>query len=320
MQVFEQRAKADKQNTLDPTAYSYTIVIPTLNARKYLPELLPKLSPAKAIFIDSSSNDGTASYIRSAGFTVFSIERAAFNHGKTRNLCLDLCTSDFVVFMTQDARPLNDDLFTQLLFPFADKNVAATYARQIPRGNAAILERLEREFKYPDLSLNRSNPGEYLPPLAPNFLSNSCAAYRMSIFRDLGGFIETEIMGEDAIYALKAKSSGYRIKYVSDAVVIHSHSYSPIQRLQRYFDTGVYRSRSSNAHRLTAKKDMNHGLIYVRYILLRLLSEKHFRHIALFLLNSLVDFIGYSLGRQNHLLPISWRKKMSMNSAYWEQY
>lgn len=323
MHIFDRQidiGTTSEQSNIDAVQEGYTTVIPTLNARSYLPELLPKLASERTIFIDSSSSDGTAQYLRDAGYTVISIERSTFNHGKTRNLCLDLCTTEFVIFMTQDACPQDDTLFTRLLAPFCDEAIAATYARQIPRKDASLLEILDRQFKYPNKSEIQSLETRDLLGARTYFMSNSCAAYRMSIFRALGGFIETEIMGEDALYAFKAISQGYRIAYVSEATVIHSHSYSLLQRLRRYFDTGVYRSnnKDSNSHQL-GKKDTGQGMRYIHQIAAKLIAQKHYGLLLKFGINSAISLLGYKLGKRYHFLPHASRRWLSMNTSYWQQ-
>ncbi len=297
---------------------SLTILIPTLNAAAYLPTLLPYLPPECTLFIDSSSQDGTPQILQQAGFSYHQIQQAEFNHGKTRNLCLNLCTSDFVIFMTQDARPAHPDLFIRLLQPFQDPTVAATYARQRPHEGATILERLDRQYKYPNH--DRIQSLQTLPQLGSQiiFLSNACAAYRLSIFRELGGFPETEIMGEDALFAYKAIMAGYQIIYTAEAEVFHSHQYSWIQLFKRYFDTGVYRSRQ-NFHQLDlGTQDLGRGSSYASFVVQELWKHQDWLALGKFGFHSMVSLIGYTLGHFHTWLPISLKKVISMHAHYWQ--
>jgi rhamnosyltransferase len=41
-------------------------------------------------------------------------------------------------------------------------------------------------------------------------------------------------------YTAKAILAGYKVAYVSEAVVSHSHNYTPIDEFKRYFDIGVF--------------------------------------------------------------------------------
>lgn len=296
---------------------SYAVVVPTLNAEKYLPSLLSFLDIHNSYFITSSSRDSTQEILFNGGWNIFPIDQKDFNHGGTRNLSIKLCDHDFVIFMTQDALPKDQTLFTELLKPFADPTVAATYAKQLPRKEAGTLEQIDRNFKYPDKTIIQSN--ETLESLgsATYFLSNSCAAYRMSIFRKLGGFTDTEIMGEDATYAYQLIRNGYKIVYTPSAQVYHSHNYSLRQNFKRYFDTGVYRSTSELAKSDIGKKDMGQGSRYLKYCIRELINRKEYLLLINLFANTSASFLGYSLGKKHTLIPISIKKKLSMHSYYW---
>ncbi len=301
-----------------------SVLIPTLNAEKYLRltlEILTQvLNSSQVLIVDSASTDKTVDIARQYGIRVHSIQRSEFNHGKTRNLSLQLCDTDFVVFMTQDALPANPDFLTRLIEPFQkDPLVAATYAKQLPRKEAQLLEQLDRLIKYPNHSIIQSQ--ETLSELGSRayFLSNSCAAYRMSIFRELGAFPEKEIMGEDAIFAQKAISKGYKVFYASESEVYHSHDYTFTEQFKRYFDTGVYRSTALQlATTSESKGDVNQGSSYARSILSKLMEQKEYVLISKFILSLGFSFLGYLLGKQYRLIPNWLRKKLSMHSFYWK--
>jgi rhamnosyltransferase len=301
--------------------YPATIMIPTLNAEKYLMTMLSALKrlvpSSQIIIIDSSSTDKTVEIARDFGIRSYVIQRDEFNHGKTRNLCIELCDEEFVIFMTQDALPYNTDFLAYLLEPFKDKSVAATYARQIPRPEAKTLEKMDRFIKYPDSDIIQSK--EAIGELGSRvyFLSNSCAAYRMSTFIELGGFPEHEIMGEDAIFAHKAISKGYKIVYASKSEIYHSHDYTFIELFKRYFDTGVYRTKTLDIKEVQGKRDINQGSTYAKSIMIELIKTRQLIIIPLFFRNLFFSFLGYFIGKKYYLLPASLCAKLSMHSHYW---
>jgi rhamnosyltransferase len=53
------------------------------------------------------------------------------------------------------------------------------------------------------------------------------------------------IFGEDTVTAGKLLQAGYKVAYVADAPVYHSHSYTAIQEFRRYFDIGVLHIREA---------------------------------------------------------------------------
>jgi rhamnosyltransferase len=300
-----------------------SIFIPSLEAENFLTALLPRLVeillPSQIFVIDSSSTDRTLNIAKEFGVNTHVIQRQEFNHGKTRNLCLEFCNTEFVGFMTQDALPVKSNFLEFLLQPFEDPIVAATYARQLPRNNAQPLEQLDQTIKYPGYNIIQSQGFIQNLGARSYFLSNSCAAYRMSVFRELGGFVEDEIMGEDAIYACKIISQGYKIIYASQSEVYHSHDYSLQQLFKRYFDTGVYRSRNLNLLiQKDSKADINQGSSYAREIISSLVKAKHYNLIPIFCFNLISSFLGYILGTQYKPMPNFIRSKISMHSFCWK--
>ena len=65
------------------------------------------------------------------------------------------------------------------------------------------------------------------------FCSNVCAAYKKSVYKELGGFVPRAIFNEDMILAGTMIKAGYGIAYAADAKVIHSHNYSGRQQFHR---------------------------------------------------------------------------------------
>ena len=56
------------------------------------------------------------------------------------------------------------------------------------------------------------------------FCSNVCAAYKKSIYEEIGGFVKKANFNEDMIYAGWMVKKGYGVAYVSEASVYHSHN------------------------------------------------------------------------------------------------
>ncbi|VCW13919.1 hypothetical protein BANRA_01245 [Escherichia coli] len=51
-------------------------------------------------------------------------------------------------------------------------------------------------------------------------------------------------------YTAKAILAGYKVAYVADAVVKHSHNYSPIDEFKRYFDIGVFMRMKNGSEKI----------------------------------------------------------------------
>jgi rhamnosyltransferase len=115
-----------------------SIIIPTLNAGKTLPDLLRALHTQRTshqqelIIIDSSSTDRTLHLARQANARTIQIPRKSFNHGQTRNHAIQQSTGDIIVLLSQDAIPANPDFLDNLAKNFHDPQVAGAYARHQP--------------------------------------------------------------------------------------------------------------------------------------------------------------------------------------------
>jgi rhamnosyltransferase len=60
---------------------------------------------------------------------------------------------------------------------------------------------------------------------------------------DVGGFPSGAIFGEDTIAGAHLLLAGYKMAYVAEARVYHSHAYTWIQEFKRCFNIGVMHSR-----------------------------------------------------------------------------
>lgn len=252
----------------------------------------------------------------SVNIHVISIEQSEFDHGGTRAYGASLSTSEYMVFMTQDAIPNNERLLENLIEPFKMEEVAVTYGRQEAAQNAKLVEKYTRIFNYP--STDQIKSGEDLSRLGIKtyFCSNVCAAYRKSVYEDLGGFVARTIFNEDMIYAAGVIKAGYKIYYASKASVIHSHHYSWIQQLRRNFDLGVsqeeYKSIFKN---ISSEKE---GTKLVKQTIGYLIDQREYIELIDFILESGFKYLGYLLGKQHRLLPQPFKVWLSMNKSYWK--
>ena len=222
------------------------LIIPTLNAGRYMARLIPAIKalrpgPDWVWIIDSSSDDDTLAQVESAGFTHRRIARESFDHGGTRNLGASLASeAEFLVFLTQDALPVDEGLLQQLLEPFEDPQVALVYARQLPYGDACVAARFSRYHRYPDTSFRRVLADAREMGAMAAFCSNSCAAYRRSAFDAVGKFPVGYPLGEDMSIAARFLVAGFATVYRAEAQVFHSHDYNWMQEFSRYYDIGIH--------------------------------------------------------------------------------
>ena len=168
------------------------------------------------------------------------IEPDQFDHGGTRNMGAGMSDADIVVYMTQDAIPVDEKLIGTFAKIFEENpDIGIAYGRQLPREECNIIERYTRRFNYPEKSLIKTK--EDLPKLGIKtfFCSDVCAAYRRNYLLSAGGFEDPTIFNEDMIFAGKRIYAGDKVAYVAEAKVIHSHNYTGRQQFHRNFDLAV---------------------------------------------------------------------------------
>ena len=302
----------------------FLLIVPTCNAGSQWKEWLiayqsQSLKANQVIVIDSSSSDGTVKLAKGAGFSVYSISQSEFNHGGTRNQAVRFVESfaDVVVFMTQDAILASPDSLANLLAPFVDPEVAAVCGRQLPHHEATPLAVHARYFNYPSDSRVRTMADISALGIKTAFMSNSFAAYRLSVFDKLGGFPDNTILAEDMYLTAKMILSGYKVAYCAEATVFHSHNYTLKQEFQRYFDTGVFQQEQ----KWIQQKFGSAASEGKRFVLseLKFLSIKSPYLIPKAILSTCVKWLGFKLGYYYYRLPYKWCRAFSMHKGYWDK-
>jgi rhamnosyltransferase len=299
-----------------------TVIIPTYNAGKQLAKLLESLKAQSlacdVLVIDASSSDDTANIAKRAGATVTIIEKKSFDHGGTRTLAGTLTDADILIYMTQDALPADCTALENLIKPFSDPMVAAAYGRQLPHPGASPFGGHLRLFNYPEISHIRSLTDKTVCGIRTPFLSNSFAAYRKTALEEIGWFRERLIMGEDTWAGAKLLLAGYRLAYVSEAKVFHSHDYSPPEDFRRYFDIGVFH-RCEDWILSEFGGAGGEGTAYVKSAIMYLAEQKKSYLLPELMVRTALKLAGYSLGRMHTHIPVSLKKKLSMHRDWWDK-
>ncbi len=299
-----------------------SIIIPTLNAQATIGNLLTAirgqtLSPEEIIIIDSESYDNTPQIAKRYGARVIRIKRVDFGHGRTRNLAASKAKGEILVFLTQDALLATTDTLENLVGVLQQPDVAASYGRQLPRSNAMPLEKFARNFNYPDKPILKSKKHIKKLGIKTFFFSNVYSAIKKREFEEVGGFPDDAIANEDMVLAARLVLKGYKVAYVPEAEVLHSHNYNLINQLKRYFDIGV--SLNRNRWILNYVSATPEGIRFLKEELEYLWKSYAYNWIPYALLEALVKYFGFKLGLAENALPIWLKKKLSMNWHFWNQ-
>lgn len=276
-----------------------SLIIPTLNAGKYMEELLSSLSlqdtrPTEVIVIDSSSEDSTVDTAKRFGAKTIVIPRHTFNHGGTRNMAAEIATGDVLVFMTQDALPADNSLLSRLTAPLESPDIAAAYGRQVAKTDASPPEAFARQFNYPDKALIKCAADMSAFGIKTFFFSNVCSAIQKKPFLKVGMFPDNIRFNEDMILAAKLILNGYKTAYVPEARVIHSHNYSLLQQFIRYYNIGS--SLKDNRWILKYAKPEGEGMRFIREQMSFLLKGHNYSWLPYILLEHAAKYAGYRIG------------------------
>lgn len=294
------------------------VVVPTFNGLNDLRRLVGSLPDEINLYvIDSSSTDGTVSYLADAGVDYRVIPQHEFNHGATRQQALeDRPGYRFYIFLTQDAYLAKPDAIECLLAPFSDVRVGAVCGRQLPHLDANPLAAHARHFNYPETSRIKSMTDVAQLGIKTAFMSNSFAAYRKEAMMDVGGFPSHVILSEDMYVAARMLQLGWKVAYASDACCYHSHDYTAWQEFKRYFDIGVFHAREPWIRHEFGGAG-GEGVRYVRSELRRLgWRQCHWWPVS-FLANAF-KLAGYKSGQWEKHVPLSLKRRISMHRGYWK--
>jgi glycosyltransferase involved in cell wall biosynthesis len=226
-----------------------SIVVPTRNGADTLPALLDAIArqrvefPIEKIAVDSASTDGTLELLRGRVDHLITIDRNGFNHGLTRNIGIERASGDFIVLIVQDAMPADDTWLERLTAPLvADVRLAGTFARQVPRPDASAIARHYLDqwtASSPNGRTSEIESRTAFELLSPRerfehcVFDNVCSCIRRSVWLRQP-FVATSI-AEDLEWAKEVLLTGYRLAYVPEAVVIHSHDRSARYELLRTY-------------------------------------------------------------------------------------
>lgn len=276
MQKIEFAFDSDSIKLNDP-GLTISVVVPTCNAARWIGGLLRQLDrqtrkPDEILVVDSASDDTTVEIARSvSGVRVIEIDRACFDHGKTRDMALRESAGDAVFFLTQDAVLRDDRYIEEMLRALSAPRVACVCGRQIAQSGAPLYEKLTREFNYPKVSFVRGAESIETMGIKAFFLSDVCSAYHRDAYLAVGGFDYPIATNEDMLIAAKFLHAGYRIAYCAEAAVFHSHAFTLKEEYRRNYKIALtleqYRERLDN---VGATQE---GFRLVRYVLRGLLRQ-----------------------------------------------
>lgn len=299
------------------------VIIPTYKPGKEFEKLIARLQkqeyPIHKIIIINTRTDIFPEELDRSNYEIeiTHIEPDQFDHGGTRNMGAGMSDADIVVYMTQDAIPVDEKLIGTFAKIFEENpDIGIAYGRQLPREECNIIERYTRRFNYPEKSLIKTK--EDLPRLGIKtfFCSDVCAAYRRNYLLSAGGFEDPTIFNEDMIFAGKRIYAGDKVAYVAEAKVIHSHNYTGRQQFHRNFDLAV--SQTQHPEVFEGVPSEGEGIRMVKATAKYLVRNGYPWKVFMLVYQSGCKYIGYFLGKRYEKLPMWLILKCTSSRKYWK--
>lgn len=280
---------------------SYSVIIPTLNAEKEIVSLLDavkkqSLAPEKILVVDSTSDDRTQELAIENGAELLTVSRAEFDHGGTRDFALRQTDTPFVVFLTQDAMPADENSMSRLLTPMLENpDVAIVGGRQQAYSHASHAEKLVRAHNYPCISRIWGREQIKMLGVRAFLISDVFAAYRRDAYEKVGGFDYPILTNEDMLITQKLLDAGYKAAYAGDAVVLHSHDFTLRQQYRRNYIIG--RTMVHYEHRFENGQELGEGVKLAKTVLAQLLKNGNLIGSIRFAFDCAARLVGNRMGR-----------------------
>ncbi|MGH9917550.1 MAG: glycosyltransferase family 2 protein, partial [Nitrososphaerales archaeon] len=171
-----------------------------------------------------------------------------------RNLGVREATGDIIVFTDSGCLP-EEGWLERLLAPILDEGEMVSCGPARAMGKSV----------YPGIHTSDSKVNiDYVPRAATINL-----AFRREAFEAIGGFDETFGSAEDFDFTWRLNDSGYRLRWVQDAVVTHDYG-TPARQLRRafFYGKGECRLLRKHPHRIAEAAKQNAApMVYALFLL-----------------------------------------------------
>lgn len=274
-----------------------SILLLTYNGERYLDELLNALKNQRCkefevLAIDSSSTDGSREVLENHRVPFSVIPQSEFNHGLTRNRIAKQAQGDYLVFLSQDALPVDENWLSRLIKPLKDEKTAGVFGRQIPKESTHLMEKHLLTTLYPDYpKIYSEKDADYLSPRHVLF-SNVNSSLKKSVWQKIP-FPEV-IMSEDQYWAYQVLKQGYAIVYEPKAAVFHSHGYGLKKLFERTHQSGLSLKNFKMKRQLKNLKDIPN---YYLDELAEFFKQGKIAQLPYGLIYETVSFSGFLTGR-----------------------
>lgn len=278
-----------------------SIICPIYNGEKYIKNLFEKIRAQKNItsieIITPVSGSKDSSLELCKKYADIAYEVKNFNHGKTRHEAAEKAKGDYLVFVTQDIFPY-DEYWLYNLLKDLNKEVVAAFSKQIAYPEHGEVEKLIREFNYPDKKRICNMKNAEINGRKNIFYSDASSGIIKTEFFKLGGYDFIVPTNEDVILANNIIESKKSFIYQPESKVWHSHALSRKETFSRYKSIGKFEKCYRN--KINFLDTTNEGKNMVMFVISRLFKELKIIYILFFSLDIMIRFYGYRKGKNEY--------------------
>jgi GT2 family glycosyltransferase len=208
------------------------VVMRACNDMPIIKETLNALSRQKQEFrlivFDNDSTDGTREIAEQYADLVVNVPRGEYVPGKILNQGMSISHSDIVVFLNSDCTPTSKGWLSELIGGFHSPEIAAVFGAQLPRKECHPVHAKDIHDTFGD----GHSQAKWL-----HCFSMAASAIKRDVWNELM-FSESLKYSEDIDWTWAIKQMGYKINYMPEAKVLHSHNYTIKQSYKRHYGEG----------------------------------------------------------------------------------
>lgn len=276
-----------------------SIIVPIYNGEAYITELIEKLKEQKGDFsieliaLVSFSKDKSLEMAKKLFDKVLKIKK--FNHAKTRHEGALIAEGDILVFITQDILPYDNSWLKELVNPL-NENIVAAFSKQIAYQEHSEIEKIIREFNYPDKNRICNKQNEKVNGRKNIFYSDASSAILKTEFFKLGGYNFFTPTSEDVYLASKIIKNGKSFIYTAKSKIWHSHQLSLKETYKRYKDIGKFEKLFEKE--IDFSKTESEGKKLLIYMIKELIKRRKIFELIYLPFDIGTRWIGYKVGRK----------------------
>lgn len=253
-----------------------------------------KINIKKINFVITDCGDQIEDKLNAPDISWKKINKSEFNHAKTREEALFNVESNIAVMCTDDIVLKDEYAVYKLIKPIIEKKCVYAFGRQICTNNT--IEKYTRKLNYPSYDYVVEKKDIEKMQIKAFFCSDSFAAYDVGKFKEINGYDGVLLpTNEDMYYAKKILYLGYKMMYVSNACVEHSHDFTLKEVYRRYFLVGRFFKENPDFKNY---KSMDSGFRLAYNIFFEIIKRFDVKNLFIFLPNMIARYLGKRKGEK----------------------